>query len=305
MAMEPMISVKDLCYSYPGGSCALKDVSLEIQKGELIALLGPNGAGKSSLLLHLNGVIKGAGSVKLSGKEVSKIKRSDLIRTVGVVFQDPDDQLFMPTVFEDVAYGPMNMGLSETDVKKRVEGALKKVNLAGFEDRSPMRMSFGEKKKASIATVLSMEPDIIVLDEPTANLDPRSRNDIIGVIRDLKQQGKTIIIATHDLEFVPALADRIYVLDRTIIASGTPREILLDTELLKSANLEIPGISVLFEILRCFGYDAQDLPLSMDEAVTHLARTMETGGGHMHLHVHEHTHEGIKDLKKKHGHHFL
>jgi|WetSurMetagenome_2_1015567.scaffolds.fasta_scaffold68641_3 cobalt/nickel transport system ATP-binding protein len=305
MATEPAISIKGLCYSYPGGGLALKDVSLEIQKGELIALLGPNGAGKSSLLLHLNGVLKGAGSVKISGKEVAKIKRSELIRTVGVVFQDPDDQLFMPTIFEDVAYGPLNMGLSEDAIKGRVETALKKVNLSGFEDRSPMRMSFGEKKKASLATVLSMEPDIIVLDEPTANLDPKSRNDIIQAIRDLKQQGKTIIIATHDLEFVPALADRIYVLDRTIIASGTPKEILLDTELLKRANLEIPGIAVLFEILRCFGYDAKDLPLSMGEAVTHLTKTMETGGGHMHMHVHEHTHEDIKDLRKKHERHFI
>lgn len=301
--MDKIISVKDLSYRYPGGEKALQDVSLEISRGEALVFLGPNGAGKSTLLLHLTGVLKGEGLVKVFGEEVRKKNRKDLIREIGMVFQNPDDQLFMPTIFDDVAFGPLNMGLSEGEVRERVSDALQRVGLQDYENRMPHQLSLGEKKKAALATILSMDPEIIVLDEPTANLDPKSRRDLVGVIRDLKERGKTIVISTHDVSLVPELADRVYVLDKGIVAEGTPREIFLNMELLKKTNLEIPPISQLFEVLACFGYNCSALPLSMDEAVKHLTEIMETGDGHVHLHLHEHTHSELKKLKDKYGHH--
>ncbi|MBN2013574.1 MAG: ATP-binding cassette domain-containing protein [Candidatus Altiarchaeota archaeon] len=301
--MEEIISIKNLSYGYPGGTVALNDVSLDILRGESIALLGPNGAGKSTLLLHLNGVLSGKGSIEVFGRNIREKKRSELIKEIGVVFQHPDDQLFMPTIFDDVAFGPINMGLDRGEVERRVSSALEKVGLSGYENRYPHQLSLGEKKKAALATILSMDPEIIVLDEPTANLDPKSRRDLVGVMRDLKERGKTVIISTHDVSLVPGLADRVYVLDRKIIAEGTPKEIFLNTELLKKANLEIPPITYLFEVLSCFGYNCSSLPLSMDEAVKYLTDSIETEGGHIHLHLHEHTHEDLRRLKEKYGHH--
>jgi cobalt/nickel transport system ATP-binding protein len=166
-----------------------------------------------------------------------------------------------------------------------------------------MNLSFGEKKRAALATVLSMDPEIIVMDEPTANLDPRSRRALVKVMKQLKGEGKTLILSTHDVSAVPEVADRIYVLNRTMVAEGTPRQIFSDAALLKQMNLEVPAISYLFEILNCFGYDCEDLPLSMDEAVNHLIDRMDSGGGHIHLHLHEHTHEDLKNLREKHEHH--
>lgn len=301
--MDPVISIKNLTYRYPDGTLALDNVSLDVFRGELIALLGPNGAGKSTLLLHLNGVLKGSGSIRIFGGNIQDKKRGEIIREVGIVFQDPDDQLFMTTVFDDVAFGPMNMGLSKQEIGERVEDALGNVGLRGYEDRYPHNLSFGEKKKVSLATITSMEPEIIVLDEPTSNMDPKSRADILRIIKELKSRGKTIIIATHDINAVPEIADRIYILDRRIIAEGSPREIFMNVDLLKKANLDVPGITKLFEILTCFGYNCEDLPLSIDEAVSHLTKSIEKGGGHIHLHIHKHTHENIKKIRRKYEHH--
>ncbi len=303
MKMDPVISIKNLTYRYPDGTLALDNVSLDVFGGELIALLGPNGAGKSTLLLHLNGVLKGSGLVSIFGGNIQDKKRGEIIREVGIVFQDPDDQLFMTTVFDDVAFGPMNMGLSKQEIGERVEDALGNVGLRGYEDRYPHNLSFGEKKKVSLATITSMEPEIIVLDEPTSNMDPKSRADILRIIKELKSRGKTIIIATHDINAVPEIADRIYILDRRIIAEGSPREIFMNVDLLKKANLDVPGITRLFEILTCFGYNCEDLPLSLDEAVSHLTESIEKGGGHIHLHIHKHTHENIKKIRRKYEHH--
>ncbi len=297
------VEVEALSYKYPDGNLALDNVSLSASPGELIALLGPNGAGKSTLLLHLNGILKGEGSIRIFGEDIKNKKRSKIIEKIGIVFQDPDDQLFMPTVFDDVAFGPLNMGLSKQEVKMRVESALKKVGLKGYEDRCPHNLSFGEKKKAAFATILSMEPEIIILDEPASNLDPQSSRALFKIIKELKDKGKTIIIATHDIGIVPEIADKIYILDHKIIAEGTPRQIFSDADLLKKTNLEAPKITMLFEILTCFGYNCNDLPLSIDEAITHLTQSIETKGGHMHLHIHEHTHNEIKKITKKYGHH--
>ncbi len=302
--MRKAISVSDLNYKYPDGTLALKDVSMDIFEGESVALIGPNGAGKSTFLLHLNGVLKeGDGAVKIFGNEIHDRNIHEIRRKVGIVFQDPDDQLFMPTVFDDVAFGPINLGLGKDEVERRVKVALEKVGLSGYEDRSPHHLSFGEKKRASFATVLSMEPDILVLDEPTSNLDPKSRSELINTIKELNDDGKTIITATHDLNAVPDIAGRVYVLDKTIVAQGTTREVFEDLDLLRKINLDVPEVVRLFEVLRCFGYDYENLPLSIEEAISHLTQAIESEGGHIHLHIHEHTHERLSRTKEWHNHH--
>jgi cobalt/nickel transport system ATP-binding protein len=300
--MEPILSIKDLSYSYAGGNSALRNISLEIGRGESVALLGSNGAGKSSLLLHLNGAIKSCGKVRINGELIEKKKKQELIKEIGLVFQDPDDQLFMPTVFDDVAFGPINMGLGKEEVVERVHSSLEKVGLGGYEDRLITQLSFGEKKRVSLATVLSMDPEIIALDEPTPNLDPRSRSQVMKVLSELKSKGKTIIIATHDIDTVPLFAEKVFVLNKEIIASGTPREIFNNIDLLKAQNLEVPTTAYLFDLLKCFGYPCDDLPLSIEEAVEHLTNTLASGEAHVHLHVHEHSHEQLRDVKGKHEH---
>jgi len=300
------ITIRNLCYTYPDGTKVLEDVSLEVYEGERIAIVGPNGAGKTTFLLHLNGILRGSdGQVEVFGKSVDKVKREEIIKEVGIVFQDPDDQLFMPTLFDDLAFGPINMGLKENEVRERVEKTILSLGLTGYENRSPHHLSGGEKKKAALAAVMSMEPRILVLDEPTANLDPRSRAELIASIKRLnEEEGITIVIATHDVNAVPELVDRVYVLNKRIIAEGTLQKIFSDVELLKENNLEVPEVFKLFEVLKCFGYNCEELPLSINEAIEHLTRTVETEGGHIHLHIHEHTHEEVRKLKCKYEHHW-
>ena len=300
------ITIRNLCYTYPDGTKVLEDVSLEVYEGERIAIVGPNGAGKTTFLLHLNGILPGSdGQVEVFGKSVDKVKREEIIKEVGIVFQDPDDQLFMPTLFDDLAFGPINMGLKENEVRERVEKTILSLGLTGYENRSPHHLSGGEKKKAALAAVMSMEPRILVLDEPTANLDPRSRAELIASIKRLnEEEGITIVIATHDVNAVPELVDRVYVLNKRIIAEGTLQKIFSDVELLKKNNLEVPEVFKLFEVLKCFGYNCEELPLSINEAIEHLTRTVETEGGHIHLHIHEHTHEEVRKLKCKYEHHW-
>ena len=277
---------------------------MNIYEGESVALIGPNGAGKSTFLLHLNGVMRTEnGAIEIFGDKIEDKNIREIRRRVGIVFQDPDDQLFMPTVFDDVAFGPINLGFEKDEVEKKVKMALNRVGLTGYEDRSPHRLSFGEKKRASLATVLSMEPDILVLDEPTSNLDPKSRAELIKTIKDLNAEGKTIITATHDLNAVPDIAGRVYVLNKTIVAQGTTRMVFEDLDLLREANLDVPDVVRLFEVLKCFGYDYENLPLSMDEAISHLTETIKSEGGHVHLHIHEHTHERLSKAKERHNHH--
>jgi len=301
------ISVKNLNYTHPDGTKALEDASLEVYEGERIAIVGPNGAGKTTFLLHLNGILRGSdGQVEVFGKSVDKEKKEELIKEVGIVFQDPDDQLFMPTVFDDIAFGPINMGLKEDKVRERVEKTILSLGLMGYENRCPHHLSSGEKKKASLATVMSMEPRILVLDEPTANLDPKSRAELINIVNDLNErEGITVIMATHDVNAVPAFADRVFVLNKKVIAEGTAQEIFSDGAMMKANNLEVPEVFKLFEMLRCFGYNCKELPLLMDEAIEHLTRTAEVNGGHIHMHIHEHTHDEIKKLKSKYEHRIM
>ena len=299
------ITVKNLSYKYPDGSKALEDVNMEMYEGERIVIVGPNGAGKTTFMLHLNGTLHGTeGQIEIFGKNMDKMKRAEIVKEVGMVFQDPDDQLFMPTIFDDIAFGPINMGLKEDEVRERVEKAISSLGLSGFEDRAPHHLSFGEKKKASLAAVMAMEPRILVLDEPTANLDPSSRTELIAILNDLnKREGITMVIATHDVNAIPELADRIYALNRTIIETGTPREIFFNGNLLKQNKLDVPDVFKLFDVMRCFGFNCDKLPLSLDEAVSGLTKVIETGGGHIHLHIHEHTHDEVKKWREKYGYH--
>ena len=232
------IRLQELSYTYPDGSAALSGVSLSIAEGERVAIVGPNGAGKSTLLLHLNGILGANGGVTIFGVEARRRNLPEIRRSVGLVFQDPDDQLFMPSVFEDVAFGPLHMGLSEEEVRERVAKALLEVGLEGYEEKVPHHLSDGEKRAVAIATALSMEPRILVLDEPSSNLDPRARRSLIGLLKSLTQ---TQVIASHDLEMILEVCARCVLIDEgRLIGSGKTREILSDAALMERHGLEVP-----------------------------------------------------------------
>ena len=236
---EPVITVDNLSFSYPDGTPALRTVSLHIHPGERIALLGPNGAGKTTLILHMNGIhLPQHGSVTVSGLLLDKRSVMEIRRRVGVVFQDPDDQLFMTTVIEDVGFGPRNLGLEGDELDGRVAEALSAVGVGDLADRPPNHLSFGQKRRVAIAGVLAMRPDIIVLDEPTANLDPASRRELTEILHQLDI---TQLIVTHDLLYALEVCERSVILDRgEIVADGPTREILEDTDLLESHRLTLP-----------------------------------------------------------------
>jgi cobalt/nickel transport system ATP-binding protein len=240
--------VEDLAYAYPDGHQALFGVSFSIERGERVALLGPNGAGKTTLVMHLNGLlIGGDGKVEVAGLAVERENFAEIRRRVGVVFQDPDDQLFMPTVRDDVAFGPANMGLVGEELEKRVRHALEQVDMWDFADRPPHHLSYGQRRRVAVATVLAMEPEILVLDEPSSNLDPASRRELADILRSLDI---TVLMVTHDLPYAFELCPRALVLSEGIIvADGPTREILLDEPLMSAHRLELP-----------FGFDPRTLP---------------------------------------------
>ncbi len=237
--MHHTIEVSDLKFSYPDGRQALCGVDLSIAPGEKVGLVGPNGAGKSTLMLHLNGILRAtSGSVAVCGQPVDDEHLAYIRRAVGLVFQDPDDQLFSPTVFEDVAFGPMYMGLSRVEVAQRVQTALAGVGMEQAGERVPHHLSGGEKKRVAIASVLAMEPEILVLDEPTAGLDPRARRELINLLRQLPQ---TMLVSTHDLWMVQELFARSAVIDGGRIVADGPTQILLSTpDLLEQHGLVAP-----------------------------------------------------------------
>ncbi len=232
------VRVENLSYRYPDGTWALKGVTLSVFEGESVAVVGPNGAGKTTLLLHLNGILRGDGKVFVFGEEVTKGNLLRVRQLVGLVFQDPDDQLFMPTVLEDVAFGPLNLGLSQEEAVKRAVEALEMVGMAHSISRSPHQLSFGERKRVAIATVLAMQPKVLVLDEPTANLDPRSRRQLLNLLKQLKV---TKVIATHDLDAALDLCGRVVVIDEgQIVADGDAQTILSNPNLMEAHGLEVP-----------------------------------------------------------------
>jgi len=235
--MHHKIEVHDLSFNYPDGRQALRSVTLCVEPGEKIALVGPNGAGKSTLLLHLNGILRGVGSVCVAGMDLNEGNLGKIRAAVGLVFQNPDDQLFSPTVLDDVAFGPLNMGLPEATVRIKTEAALAAVGMADYINRNSHHLSIGEKKRIAIATVLSMDPEILVLDEPTAGLDPRARRNLITLLRQLDM---TMLVSTHDMRMVAELFDRTAIMeDGRIVAVGATEDLLADQQLLDQHGLEM------------------------------------------------------------------
>ncbi len=236
---DPVLDVRGLAYAYPDGHQALYGVNLTLQRGERVAILGPNGAGKTTLVLHLNGLLTpGAGSVTVSGLEVTARRSREVRRRVGLVFQDPDDQLFMPSVREDVAFGPRNLGLRGAALDEAVATALERVGMAAYADRPPHHLSFGQRRRVAVATVLAMEPELLVLDEPSSNLDPASRRELADIVRALDV---TVLMVTHDLPYALELCPRSVVLSGgVVVADGPTAALLTDEELMRSHRLELP-----------------------------------------------------------------
>lgn len=267
MNREMAIEVEELSYTYSDGTRALDKVSFSLAEGESLALLGPNGAGKSTLLLHLNGLLRGQGKVRIGNKEISDESLRWVRSQVGMVFQDPDDQLFMPTLAEDVAFGPANMGLPQEEVDERVQWALQCVGLSALSAKVPHHLSFGQRKRAAFATVLSMRPQVLVLDEPTSNLDPRSRMEMVSLIREQQRKGTAIITATHDVNLVPLLADRILLLNKSIVAEGSVHQIMSRRDLMDDLDLEMPILADLFKTLQEESLYSGVIPFRKDDAI--------------------------------------
>ena len=249
-AAPPSLAVRDLAFAYPDGHQALFGVDLTLQPGERVALLGPNGAGKTTLVMHLNGILQpGHGTVEVAGLPVVPDSYQEVRRRVGIVFQDPDDQLFMPTVREDVAFGPANLGLRGAELDARVDEALDSVGMLEFRDRPPHHLSFGQRRRVAVATVLAMRPEILVLDEPSSNLDPASRRELAEILLRLEI---TTLMVTHDLPYALELCPRAVILaEGSIVADGATRDVLCDEDLLKQHRLELP-----------FGFDPHHVALT-------------------------------------------
>jgi cobalt/nickel transport system ATP-binding protein len=242
MTIAPSLLIEDLAFAYPDGNQALFGVNLKVERGERVAILGPNGAGKTTLVMHMNGIHPAEhGSVSVAG-EVIDTKDKELLRQirgkVGIVFQDPDDQLFMPTVGEDIAFGPYNMGIRGAELDAVVDQALALVQMSNFKDRPPHHLSFGQRRRIAVATVLAMKPEILVLDEPSSNLDPASRRELADILRSLKI---TTLMVTHDIPYAYELCERSIILSGGIVvADGDTKTILSDSKLLKDNRLELP-----------------------------------------------------------------
>jgi cobalt/nickel transport system ATP-binding protein len=268
-----IIEVNDLQFKYPGGVNALKGISFEIRRGEKVALLGPNGSGKSTLILLMAGLLTPTrGDITVFNEKTSSKKFQSLRQRLGIVFQDPDDQLFTQSVIEDIEYGPKNLRLQEDDIKNRSSHVLEKMSIHHLKDRPPHRLSFGEKKKVSLATALVMKPELLILDEPTANLDLVSRRGLIGTLNELNNAGTTIVVSTHDVEALPDIADRVIVMSHgTLFGSGPTSEVLQNQKLLESAGLEPPAIVKLFTELKTMGL-VQSIPLTVKEGLKELSK---------------------------------
>ena len=230
-----VIEIKGLNYSYPDKTRALSNIDLDVYEGESLGIIGSNGSGKTTLLLHLNGILQGTGVVKINGIAITDKNLNEIRAMVGMVFQDPDTQLFMPTVFDDVAFGPINMGMSKQEVASAVDTALSQVDMSKAKDKIAHHLSFGEKRRASISTVLSMSPNILAMDEPSSNLDPKHRKMLIQLVKTLDH---TKIIVSHDLDLIADICDRVVVLkDGSVVAQGSTKEVLSNRDLLESNDL--------------------------------------------------------------------
>ncbi len=278
------IETINLTYTYPDGTKAIDNINLCIEKGENIAILGPNGAGKSTLLHHLNGLLMPtSGQVNVLGKEVTKKNLEEIRQKVGLVFQDPDDQLFARTVSQDIAFGPSNLHLPASEIEERVKWAIDVCELKGLENKAPQHLSTGQKRRAALAGVLAMKPEVIILDEPMANLDPRTASKVLNLLMQLnKDFGLTLIIATHDVDLVPLFATKICILNKgQIVLQGSPEEVFGQADVLRSMDLRLPRITHLFEILSKhdrFSSDKQ-FPLTIGEARKEILELMAASNG--------------------------
>lgn len=277
-----LFDIENLTHEYSDGTLALDNVSVQFKRSDRIALLGTNGSGKTTLLNHLNGILKPTkGRILFDGQPLKYDAKSllELRKRVGFVFQDPNDQLFAPTVKQDVAFGPLNLGYSTEKVKTIVAEALATVGMEGFEDKPPHFMSLGQKKRVALAGVLAMEPEVIIMDEPTSNLDPRATSDILHLLLKLnKEKGITLLLATHDVDMVPLFASEMIVLNKgKLVSQGTPRESFSNGEMIRQVNLRSPRLTHLFEVLKTEDKlpISDELPLTIGEARKEIMRLMQ------------------------------
>jgi cobalt/nickel transport system ATP-binding protein len=273
-------SVKGVSYKYPDGTHALHDISLDVQKGRFIGLLGANGSGKTTLLRAMDKLFKGVkGSVYLCGVDINTLSPKEIYKKVGLVFQNPDDQLFAPTLFEDVAFGPTNMGFSAGKVKKRVMQALDEVDLTGLEKKSVHNLSYGQRKRACIAGLLAMGHEILLLDEPTAGLDPMGEYKMMRLLQRLnKENGVTVIMATHSVDLVPVFLDELFILSKgKITRGGTPEEVFNAPEDMANIKLRLPHIAeLIYKLKHEDKMDFDRIPLTIGEARREIIKSLET-----------------------------
>lgn len=263
------VELSEVDFTYDDGMQALRDVSIDIAPGERVALVGPNGAGKSTLLHIMSSLYSPtSGTVRIDGEEITKRTMEKARFKVGFLFQDPDDQIFMPRVWDDVAFGPMNMKLEPHEVERRVKESMKLAAITGYEDRAPHHLSFGEKKRVAIAGILAMQSPILLMDEPTANLDPQGRRDLVNVLMPLRD--KAMVIATHDISVALELTDRVIVLKRTVLYDGSFRGLVARPDILSEARLELPSVPRLMERWMERTGATGPLPLTIDEALAML-----------------------------------
>lgn len=273
------LSTENLSFTYPDGTQALKNINIEIEKGEKVAIIGPNGAGKSTLFSHFNGLTEPtSGCVKIEGKPIS-FEKDELLKVrqkVGIVFQDPNDQLFAPTVKEDIAFGPMNLGLSYDEVEKRVEDALKMVGMENYEDKTPHHLSGGQQKRIAIAGIIAMKPELMILDEPTAGLDPDGVEKVLNIMNQLNEEGMTLIISSHDIDMISKYADKIFVLyNGEIIESGNKNKIFSDMDLLKKAHLRTPITTEILYNLKESGLNVNTEKISVADTCAEIIKAKQ------------------------------
>jgi len=272
-----VLELRNIGYSYEDGTVALKGVDLAIEDGEKVAIVGPNGAGKSTLLHLIAGFrMPFHGEVVVSGTQLSTSTADEIRNRVGLLFQDPDDQIFMPTVEEDVAFGPRNLKLG--DVEDRVQRGMTSVGVASLAKRAPHRLSYGMKKRVAIAGLLAMDPTLLLLDEPTSGLDPRSRSELIKLLRSMK---RTMLIATHDLEAASEIVDSAIVLNVEPVMKGTMHDLVRASDVLEKTGLEIPPLPKIFRTLEKSGYAVDALPLTMDQASAELTSLIDREAKHV------------------------
>ena len=273
---EVHLSTKNLSYTYPDGTHALKNINMDIYKGQKVAIMGPNGAGKSTLFSHFNGLTEPtSGHVEIDGKAIKYDKDTllEVRQKVGIVFQDPNDQLFAPTVKEDVAFGPMNLGLDYEEVERRVDEALTMVGMEQYMDKTPHHLSGGQQKRVAIAGIIAMRPEIMILDEPTAGLDPEGVEKVLDILNNLNKEGMSIVISSHDIEMVNEFAEKIFVLNNgEILESGDKHEIFSNKELLKKAHLKAPITTEILYTLKEKGYTVDTTKISIDEVVEEIIK---------------------------------